>query len=240
MDAAGTDGAIKHVMSGVSYIGWSFPVFSVTREVAECPEYRHVVPGHPPLCDLPPSMRNTAPKSNCALRPEGGNGPIGPCCVPSYVVHAATRFPSATRSLIVWTESGETAVSYLRNSLTCSRLRASTPGVASQWRTTSSAMRSSNASGRRLFRALKKRRIAERAADGGDAGAALRLGATFDPAFLSRTGIRGTSDDPAQASRWYRRVTSATPPPKNNCKISNSRGSRAWFAPALRSRIANI
>jgi len=32
---------------------------------------------------FPSSMRNIAPKSNCALRPEGGNGPIGPCCVPS-------------------------------------------------------------------------------------------------------------------------------------------------------------
>jgi hypothetical protein len=46
----------------------------------------------------------------------------------------------------------------------------------------------------------------ERAADQGDGGAALRLGATFDPAFLSRTGVRGTPDDPAQASSWYRRA----------------------------------
>jgi len=43
-------------------------------------------------------------------------GPIGPCCVPSYVVHTATRSPSATRSLIVWTESGKTAVSCRRKS----------------------------------------------------------------------------------------------------------------------------
>jgi len=28
------------------------PIFSATRKVAECLEYRHVVPGHPPLCDL--------------------------------------------------------------------------------------------------------------------------------------------------------------------------------------------
>jgi hypothetical protein len=27
--------------------------YSTTRKVAELPEYRHVVPGHPPLCDLP-------------------------------------------------------------------------------------------------------------------------------------------------------------------------------------------
>jgi hypothetical protein len=46
----------------------------------------------------------------------------------------------------------------------------------------------------------------QRAADGGDGGAALRLGATFDPAFLSRTGVRGTPDDPTQASSWYRRA----------------------------------
>jgi hypothetical protein len=46
----------------------------------------------------------------------------------------------------------------------------------------------------------------ERAADEGDGGAALRLGATFDPGFLSRTGIRGAPTDPAQASSWYRRA----------------------------------
>jgi hypothetical protein len=46
----------------------------------------------------------------------------------------------------------------------------------------------------------------ERAADEGDRGAALRLAATFDPAFLDWTGIRGISDDPVQASSWYRRA----------------------------------
>src|SRR5690242_20709083 len=29
-----------------------FLLFSATRKMAECPEYAHVVPGHPPLCDL--------------------------------------------------------------------------------------------------------------------------------------------------------------------------------------------
>jgi hypothetical protein len=46
----------------------------------------------------------------------------------------------------------------------------------------------------------------ERAADGGDTGAALRLSATFDPTFLSWTGVRGIPDDPVQASSWYRRA----------------------------------
>jgi tetratricopeptide (TPR) repeat protein len=40
----------------------------------------------------------------------------------------------------------------------------------------------------------------ERAADAGGGQAALRMGATFDPAFL---GVRG---DPAEARRWYQRA----------------------------------
>jgi hypothetical protein len=46
----------------------------------------------------------------------------------------------------------------------------------------------------------------ERAADAGSAAAALRLGATFDPGFLTRTGIHGISGDLAQADSWYRRA----------------------------------
>jgi hypothetical protein len=46
----------------------------------------------------------------------------------------------------------------------------------------------------------------ERAADAGDSAAALRLGATFDPNFLGRVGIRGNPGDPAQAAFWYRRA----------------------------------
>jgi hypothetical protein len=51
----------------------------------------------------------------------------------------------------------------------------------------------------------------ERAADGGDGGAALRLGATFDPGFLSRTGVRGAPGDPTGIAAL---LTSATRPPK--------------------------
>jgi hypothetical protein len=46
----------------------------------------------------------------------------------------------------------------------------------------------------------------ERAADAGDSAAALRLGATFDPNFLGRVGVRGDPGDPAQAESWYRRA----------------------------------
>ena len=45
----------------------------------------------------------------------------------------------------------------------------------------------------------------QRAADAGDGRAALRMGATFDPAFLSRAGLRGTLGDLVQARSWYRR-----------------------------------
>jgi hypothetical protein len=46
----------------------------------------------------------------------------------------------------------------------------------------------------------------ERAADAGDGSAALKLGSTFDPGFLSSSGIRGTLGDPARAASWYARA----------------------------------
>jgi TPR repeat protein len=42
----------------------------------------------------------------------------------------------------------------------------------------------------------------ERAADAGDWQAAIRMGATFDPAFLGRVGVR-TVSDPSKAQSWY-------------------------------------
>jgi hypothetical protein len=46
----------------------------------------------------------------------------------------------------------------------------------------------------------------ERAASAGDGRAALRMGTTFDPAFLRRAGLPHTFGDPAQARSWYRRA----------------------------------
>ena len=46
----------------------------------------------------------------------------------------------------------------------------------------------------------------ERAADAGDAGAALRIGETYDPSFLMRVGVIGVQGDIAEARRWYRRA----------------------------------
>jgi len=46
----------------------------------------------------------------------------------------------------------------------------------------------------------------ERAAAAGDGRAALRLGATFDPAFLGLAGLRNVQGDAAEARSWYSRA----------------------------------
>jgi hypothetical protein len=46
----------------------------------------------------------------------------------------------------------------------------------------------------------------ERAANAGDGQAALRVGATFDLAFLGRDVLRGVFGDPAEARLWYQRA----------------------------------
>jgi hypothetical protein len=50
------------------------------------------------------------------------------------------------------------------------------------------------------------RQLYERAVDFGDAQAALRLAASYDPAFLSRAGIQGVPGDPVNAAYWYKRA----------------------------------
>jgi hypothetical protein len=60
----------------------------------------------------------------------------------------------------------------------------------------------------------------ERAAAAGDGRAALRLGATFDPDFLDRAGLRSVKGDAAEARSWYGRaldlgVAKATRQPNN-------------------------
>jgi len=46
----------------------------------------------------------------------------------------------------------------------------------------------------------------ERAAEAGDARAALALGATYDPAVLTRLGVRGIAADVARARIWYEKA----------------------------------
>jgi TPR repeat protein len=47
----------------------------------------------------------------------------------------------------------------------------------------------------------------ERAAEAGDGQGALRMGMTFDPLFLERSGLHGVRGDPAQAMSWYGRAS---------------------------------
>src|SRR6185437_15526312 len=54
--------------------------------------------------------------------------------------------------------------------------------------------------------ARSARQLYERAVDFGDAQAALRLAASYDPAFLSRAGIQGVPGDPVNAAYWYKRA----------------------------------
>jgi TPR repeat protein len=46
----------------------------------------------------------------------------------------------------------------------------------------------------------------ERAADAGDAQAALRLGQSYDPSFLSWARLAGVRGELARAIYWYRRA----------------------------------
>jgi TPR repeat protein len=50
------------------------------------------------------------------------------------------------------------------------------------------------------------RLLYQRAAEAGDGEAALLLGHTYNPAFLSQLGVRGLRGDLAQAALWYRRA----------------------------------
>ena len=66
----------------------------------------------------------------------------------------------------------------------------------------------------------------ERAVAAGDGRAALRLGATFDPVFLRRAGLRNVQGDAAKAQSWYsyaadRGAIEATRPPES---IETSQG----------------
>ncbi len=44
------------------------------------------------------------------------------------------------------------------------------------------------------------------AAEAGDGRAAMRMGTSFDPAFLMQGYVRDTFGDPAEARSWYRRA----------------------------------
>jgi TPR repeat protein len=48
--------------------------------------------------------------------------------------------------------------------------------------------------------------VFRRAAEAGDAAAALAMGTTYDPLILKRMGALGVTPDPYQARSWYERA----------------------------------
>jgi TPR repeat protein len=50
--------------------------------------------------------------------------------------------------------------------------------------------------------------VFQRAANAGDAGAAVALGGTYDPIVLAKSGVAGLSADVEKARTWYRKAES--------------------------------
>jgi hypothetical protein len=116
--------------------------------------------------------------------------------MPSAVPDHQSRGPATAISLGVGSGTGAAAVSLEHQ---FSGVRLSEEEV--------SALRGR---GDALFRTgdvVSARLFYERAAEGGDGLAALQLGETYDPAFLSRAGINGIRGDGVTATRWYLRAS---------------------------------
>src|SRR5262249_53721293 len=56
---------------------------------------------------------------------------------------------------------------------------------------------------------IAARHYFELVAEAGDVRAAMRLGKTYDPAFLKQIGARGIAGDPALAKSWYLKAIAA-------------------------------
>ncbi len=56
---------------------------------------------------------------------------------------------------------------------------------------------------------VSARRFFERAAEAGDAAAAVGLGRSYDPLFLQKIHVRGVAGDPAKAAEWYHRAAAS-------------------------------
>ncbi|HEX7967284.1 MAG TPA: hypothetical protein VF502_03630, partial [Stellaceae bacterium] len=56
---------------------------------------------------------------------------------------------------------------------------------------------------------VSARHFFERAAEAGDAAAAVGLGKSYDPVFLQRVRTRGVVGDPDKAAEWYRRAAAS-------------------------------
>jgi hypothetical protein len=133
----------------------------------------------PPVAPEPPPEKNAAAPNSAGLPPAAGS-PTG-----------AASSQSAGASEAVSSSLGAPA-------LASSSARLSAPEISELSDHGDALLRTGDIASARLFY--------ERAAAAGDGRAALRLGATFDPAFLGRAGLSNVRGDAAEARLWYNRA----------------------------------
>src|SRR5260221_11541784 len=78
------------------------------------------------------------------------------------------------------------------------------------------------------------RLVFRRAAEAGNAAAALALGATFDPAVLAKIGVRGMGADIEKARSWYEKAKEfgSPDPPRRLEMPANREGACPALDPA--------
>jgi hypothetical protein len=148
-------------------------------------------PTPPPAQTLPQAMKEAA--SSAPAEPSSAADPNG-------VASAPTVLPAASGSSAT-ASSGETRLGGDNN--TAATVTAPAHGASA------AELAALLERGDVLFSKgdlLAARLFYERAADGGDGQAALKLGETFDPVFLDRAHLRGARGDWSMALSWYRRA----------------------------------
>ena len=133
----------------------------------------------PPVAPEPTPEKNAAAPNSAGLPPAAGS-PTG-----------AASSQSAGASEAASSSLGAPA-------LASSSARLSAPEISELSEHGDALLRTGDIASARLFY--------ERAAAAGDGRAALRLGATFDPAFLGRAGLSNVRGDAVEARLWYNRA----------------------------------
>jgi hypothetical protein len=160
-------------------------------EVAAAPE-----PPDPNAAVRPP---RTATDAEPAVRPTGATG--GSAIPTETTSGSASR--ADTGGLHTGTPTGSSKDLGLSGGATVATASGNAPSLSS------AAIKALMARGDALFSArdfVSARLFYERAADAGGGQAALRLGETYDPAFLMRARLTGVRGDASLAARWYRRA----------------------------------
>jgi len=150
----------------------------------------------------PPDPRSAvAPRSVPSETPMGTPGPIVPNLPPTALAPQAAPLPQP--------EPPRNAASMDAPATVSAPEPTTTPSTSGDQHRPSTEVAALVTRGDRFLSVgdiTSARLFYERAADAGNAAAAMRLGATFDPSFLSRAGIRGIAGDSAQAASWYHRA----------------------------------